>query len=153
MNINISIETKESLPSDYEEILNKVCLEVAEYHSLGEEYEGAEVSLVFCDGDYIQELNRQYRNVDRVTDVLSFPMDDAESAISTEEFILGDIVICVLRMKEQAKEYGHSETRELAFLFLHGMLHLLGYDHIEDDDREEMEQVQREILESLGINR
>lgn len=110
-----------------------------------------ECTITLCDNEYIRELNRQYRGVDAATDVLSFPMFDFD----TPEVIaqLGDIVISLERAAEQAREYGHSFKRELSFLTVHGMLHLFGYDHIQDDEREIMEQKQRDILNEMGITR
>ena len=113
-----------------------------------------------------RELNRDYREIDRETDVLSFPMLEFEAPAvfpeeigeedinpDTGEVPLGDIVINVRRVKTQAAEYGHSETRELAFLIAHSMLHLMGYDHMEEEERMGMEARQREILDALGYRR
>ena len=86
-------------------------------------------TIIFVTPEEIHELNKQYRGVDRVTDVISFALEDAHDVSLTDVRVLGDIYICIDRMKEQAIEYGHSETRELSFLTVHGLLHLLGYDH------------------------
>ena len=118
------------------------------------------MSITLCDNAYIKELNKTYRNKDMATDVLSFAIEDDES----EELLaqmkkvssireLGDIVISYERAQEQAKDYGHSLNREMCFLFTHGVLHLLGYDHINKSDEEEMFSLQRKILEQLKINR
>ena len=85
-------------------------------------------TIIFVTPEEIHELNKQYRGVDRVTDVISFALEDAHDVSLTDVRVLGDIYICIDRMKEQAIEYGHSETRELSFLTVHGLLHLLGYD-------------------------
>ena len=113
-------------------------------------------------------MNLEYRQIDSATDVLSFPMQEFDhpadfSAFregdysvfdpSSGELMLGDIIISVEKCKEQAAEYGHSVLREYSFLIVHSMLHLFGYDHMEDDEREVMEQKQREILDSAGIYR
>lgn len=115
-----------------------------------------EVSVTLTDNAYIQTLNKKYRQIDRPTDVLSFALNEGEEPQITgvPEFnVLGDIVLSVERAKEQAAEYGHSLRREIAFLTVHGMLHLLGYDHIEDTDRLEMEREQEAVMEKLGIAR
>jgi metalloprotein, YbeY family len=118
--------------------------------------EAAEVSVTLTDDAHIHELNRTYRGIDRATDVLSFALTESEEpeilgAPSGE--VLGDIIISVERAREQAMAYGHSYLRELSFLTVHGMLHLLGYDHMEEAERLEMEAEQREIMEELGIFR
>ena len=108
--------------------------------------EDAEVSVTLTDDAHVHVLNREYRNVDRPTDVLSFAL--AESGV-----VLGDLVISLERAAAQAEEYGHSMLRELSFLTVHGMLHLLGYDHMEEEERLEMEEEQRYVMEELGIQR
>lgn len=128
----------------------------------------AEVSLLVTHDEEIREMNREHRKIDRATDVLSFPMLAFEkpgdfSEISDEtpdvfdpesgELILGDIVISADHVMAQAKEYGHSCKREYAFLIAHSMLHLCGYDHMEEDERKVMEQKQREIMEKINILR
>lgn len=117
-----------------------------------------EVSVVFVTKERIQEINRTYRGIDRVTDVISFALLDDEDDIIFEDdeeeiTVLGDIFICLEVMKEQSKEYGHSEKRELAFLALHGLLHLLGYDHDTPMEEKEMFAKQDYILNNLGITR
>lgn len=123
-----------------------------------------EMSLSIVSPEQIQELNKSFREVDKVTDVLSFPTCDnpTRGAITvvcedvnpeTDLVNIGDIVICLERAKEQAKEYGHSLKRELAFLSLHGLLHLLGYDHVEEEDEKQMIALQKEILDQAGITR
>ena len=122
----------------------------------------AEVSVTIVDKEEIREINRQERNIDSVTDVLSFPMlefDENGEIINSdfdmdgENLMLGDIVICAERAAEQAEEYGHSFGREMAFLTVHSMLHLLGYDHMEADEEKAMFARQEEILSLLGITR
>ena len=98
----------------------------------------------------MHKMNKEYRGIDRTTDVLSFALND-NKRIETEINVLGDIFISIPKMMEQASDYGHSEKRELSFLVVHGMLHLLGYDHMEKDDEEVMFSLQKEILEELGI--
>lgn len=110
-------------------------------------------TIIFVTPEEIHELNKQYRGVDRVTDVISFALEDVHDVSLTDVRVLGDIYICIDRMKEQAIEYGHSETRELSFLTVHGLLHLLGYDHQTKEDEEIMFGLQRKILSDLNINR
>lgn len=118
------------------------------------------LSLTFVTEEEIRELNREHRDTDRVTDVLSFPMfEGAEEIRQTAdmsremEIPLGDVVICREMIRRQADEYGHSETRELVYLFVHSVLHLLGYDHMEDEDKAEMRRREEQIMEQLGIPR
>mgnify|MGYP005768991457 FL=1 len=108
----------------------------------------------------IQEINKQYRNIDRATDVLSFPMfekDELDKKIQENDFenedILGDIVVSVEKVKEQAIEYGHSFERELSYMIVHGFYHLMGYDHIEEDDKKIMREKEENILRKLDITR
>ncbi|HPU35285.1 MAG TPA: rRNA maturation RNase YbeY [Bacillota bacterium] len=116
--------------------------------------EDAEVSLVFVDDDYIQELNIKYRGVDSPTDVLSFAMLEGESFPGEEEeVILGDVIISLETAERQAREFGHSFQREVAYLTLHGVLHLLGYDHQEEVDRRRMREREEEILARLELSR
>lgn len=136
-------------------LIKKCCLE-----TLYEEgYKGSfEVSVTFTDNKGIQEINREYRNIDKETDVLSFPATDAgESFTRSREtgcFILGDIVLSLEKAVSQAQEYGHSFEREAAFLTVHSMLHLLGYDHVNSEEEErEMFGKQEIILEAMGISR
>lgn len=124
------------------------------------EYEGfsdnVEVGLNLVDNDEIKSLNKKFRGCDRVTDVLSFPLIDFEGELpdfSGHIVALGDIVICVERARKQAEEYGHSLNRELGFLTVHSMLHLMGYDHMTEADEAEMFFKQREILEKMGLKR
>lgn len=110
-------------------------------------------TIIFVTKEEIHELNKQYRGVDRVTDVISFALEDVNDVSLTDVRVLGDIYICIDRMKEQAIEYNHSETRELSFLTVHGLLHLLGYDHQTKEEEEIMFNLQRKILSDLNINR
>ena len=121
----------------------------------------AEISVMFTDNDGIRVLNAQHRGIDRATDVLSFPMleydDDGEMFDDPgdieDELCLGDIVISLERAAEQAEEYGHSFEREVGFLTVHSMLHLLGYDHMTEDEEKEMFGFQKEILAEMGLER
>lgn len=120
------------------------------------EHEGANdayLSVIFVDNDEIKRINKEYRNIDKETDVISFALEDDKSFISPVR-MLGDIYVSIPKMKEQAEEYNHSEKRELSFLVCHGLLHLLGYDHMKSKEEEEkMFSLQDEILNSLDIKR
>lgn len=143
------------------ELIKKVFEEVRKEFSLPQ---NVYVELTVADGETIREVNKEYRNVDRVTDVLSFPAlevklpfdindypDDID--MSTGELMLGEIMLCYDKAVEQSKEYGHSIERESAYLVLHGLLHLMGFDHIEDDDKAIMREEEEKILNKLGITR
>ena len=154
---------------DYEAIIKNVIEAALNYEKCPYE---AEVNVTLTDNAAIHEINREYREIDRATDVLSFPMIEYETPADfdaledvmnqfpedyfnpdTGELMLGDIVISVEKVEEQAEKYGHSKERELAFLTAHGMMHLFGYDHMEEDEAKVMEAKQREVLELLGITR
>ncbi len=124
---------------------------VAELHGVKEQ----EVSVTLTDNEYIRTLNKEWRNIDRATDVLSFAFaeSDEPQVAGGAPTSLGEIVISVDRAAEQAEAYGHTLRREVSFLTVHGMLHLLGYDHIRDLDRRDMEREQRFVMEKLGIDR
>lgn len=161
--LECEVEPKFSFP--YEELAKEVietCMEAEDFP-----YE-AEVNLTLVDDAAIQEINASYRQIDRATDVLSFPLLDYDAPgdfskvedlmgdninPDTGEVMLGDIVISVDHVREQAKEYGHSEKREYAFLIVHSMLHLFGYDHMEPEEAQEMQEHQRKILDYLKITR
>ena len=117
-----------------------------------EQLENVEFNIIFVDSKTIHEINKTYRNIDRVTDVISFALEDNKT-IELDHRLLGDIYICIERAEEQAKEYEHSFLRELSFLTIHGLLHLLGYDHMEKDEEEIMFKKQEDILEEFGIKR
>ena len=122
-------------------------------------YEGfekdVEVSVTFTDNEQIKELNSQYRNKDCATDVLSFPMFDLDEDLDMYPgtIPLGDIVISIDKVFEQAENYGHSVEREYAFLITHSMLHLFGYDHMEEEEAKVMEEKQKDILHKMNILR
>ena len=117
------------------------------------ELEKCEFNIIIVDNKRIHEINREYRNVDRETDVISFAMED-NMDIKYEDFrLLGDIYISIDRCYSQALEYGHSRVREICFLATHGILHLLGYDHMNEDDEREMNKLQNELLDGYDIKR
>lgn len=111
-----------------------------------------EISVSFVNDEEIKQLNRDYRDKDNVTDVLSFPTE-MNYHIEGIPVILGDVVICLKRAKEQSEEFGHSFERELVYLFVHSMFHLLGYDHIDEDDKVLMRKKEKEALKRIGIFR
>lgn len=116
----------------------------------------AEVSVMLCDNETIKDINREWRSLDKATDVLSFPLHEGlrdGKNIADEEFLLGDIIISLERAGEQAQEFGHSLQREILYLFVHGLLHLLGYDHSEDEERLEMRRREEGLLALVGAER
>lgn len=120
--------------------------------------DGSELSVTFVSNERIQEINREYRDKDRPTDVISFALEEmgeGELEIVGEDIprILGDIIISIPKAKEQAEEYNHSFMRELGFLSVHGLLHLLGYDHMNEQDEKQMFDRQKEILDGFGLGR
>lgn len=169
MSITIENEVNAEFIFDYEEVIKKVidgCLDYAKCP-----FEVC-VEVTITDNEEIRKINNEFRQMDKPTDVLSFPLVEYENAgdftfleddndettaayfdLETGELVLGDIVISEDRVRSQAEEYGHSVLRELAFLVAHSMFHLFGYDHMEDEERVEMERMQEEVLDNLGISR
>lgn len=115
--------------------------------------ENAVMNIIFITQDEIKKINKEYRNIDSVTDVISFALEDDSTFVETEYRILGDIYICLDRAKHQARDYNHSLKREICFLTIHGILHLLGYDHITEKDEKIMFKLQEEILNEFGIKK
>lgn len=165
MTLNLEYETEIKLQLDYESIITKVVNKALDLEECPYEIE---LNVILTDNKEIKNINREYRNIDAPTDVLSFPMvayeepgdfsvldeeDNDSFNPETGELLLGDIIISVEKVMEQAAEYGHSEERELAFLTAHSMMHLFGYDHMEEEERTVMEEKQRQVLEELKIYR
>jgi metalloprotein, YbeY/UPF0054 family len=165
MSLHIEDESIITLSLEVQEIAEKVIEMVLEYEECPYQ---TEVNLVLTSDNEIAKMNKQFRGIDRATDVLSFPNVDFKSPSDFEgleeeivdnfnpetgELVLGDIVICTEKVLAQAEEYGHSLTREYAFLIAHSMLHLLGYDHMEIEEANEMEAKQEEVLKRLDIKR
>ena len=165
MTVTIEYEAEKKLSLPYEEIIREIVEASLDYEECPYE---AEVNVILTDNPSIQEINREQRQIDAPTDVLSFPLVDygrpadfshveeqAEDYFNPEtgELMLGDIVISVDKVEEQAEKYGHSQRRELAFLVAHSMLHLCGYDHMEEEERLDMEARQRAILDTRGYSR
>ena len=118
-----------------------------------EKVKNANFSIIFVDLKEIRKINNDYRGIDRETDVISFAFEDKKADFNLGIRLLGDIYICIPKMEEQAKSYGHSIKRELSFLTVHGLLHLLGYDHMNKETEKEMFQLQELILNEAGITR
>ena len=164
MTVIFEEEYSKNLGIDYKEIADKVINAALDYEKCPYE---VEISITLTDNDGIHEINKEFREIDRPTDVLSFPMVDYECAGEFDfleecdeyfnpesgELMLGDIVISLDKVEEQAEAYGHSALREYAFLIAHSMLHLMGYDHMEKEEADVMEFKQEEILKLLGIGR
>lgn len=150
MNLLIANDTNEDLDLDLiRKKAEKTIREVLRVENISE---NAEVSLSIVDKETIHKLNKEYRNVDRETDVLSFPLD--EEGFDNEGnplILLGDIVICLDVAEDQAADFGHSLEREIMYLICHSTLHLLGYDHIEEDDKKVMRSKEKEVMKNLGV--
>ncbi len=144
----------ESILKDMEKVLRLIL----ERESVGSETGDIDVSLSIVDENQIRELNRDYRQTDKVTDVLSFPQFETKNELLDFQknnkgmpLELGDVVICYHVAQKQATEYGHSEERELVYLFVHSILHLLGYDHMEEDDKSQMRAREKEIMKEIDL--
>lgn len=164
MTIQIDYETDRELGIDYAALAHEVADKILAME--GCPYD-VQVNLVLTDNEEIKKVNTEFRNIQAPTDVLSFPMipfeipadytlveeDESYFDLDTDELLLGDIMISVDKVFDQAREYGHSVKREFCFLVAHSMLHLLGYDHMTPEEAEVMEQKQSRALEELGITR
>ena len=148
MTVYYSYEAEKKLHIPWMNIIGDVVNGTLDYMKFRKE---AEVSVSVVDASEIKSLNKEFRGINKVTDVLSFPIGDKNP--ETGEIVLGDIVLCAGKIIAQANEYGHTRKRELAFLTCHSMLHLLGYDHMEEEERAEMEDLQRKILDKIGYIR
>lgn len=164
MTVSIEEEVEVNFPFDYRTLAEAVIRKAAEAEAFPFE---AEVNLLLVSAEEIRRVNREFRQIDAPTDVLSFPMiqyerpgdfseleqDEDNFNPDTGEALLGDIVLCMDRVTEQAQEFGHSERREYAFLILHSMLHLFGYDHMTKEEAAVMEEKQRQLLNQMDILR
>lgn len=152
----INQQEKAEFSKEMESLIKEAVNLVADEAGLSEDFE---VSVTICDDESIREINRDYRNIDKSTDVLSFPMFSySEPEVFAEEIFdgentFGDIIISLETAIRQSIEYGHSAEREVSFLVVHSMLHLLGYDHIEDADRALMRKREEYFLEKMGQRR
>ncbi len=150
MNIVVDIDHRQEvfhLQSEDEELIYKAIAICYEMENVSTEYE---VSLSFVMNEEIQQLNKDYRGKDAATDVLSFPMEGPKEA---PEKLLGDIVISVEKMIEQATEYGHSLQREMMYLVVHSVFHLIGYDHLQEDEKVQMRQKEERVMDQLMLGR
>ena len=143
---------------EYKEVVEKVLTRCFEEEKL--ENSKLYITVTLTNPENIRKINKEYRNIDRATDVLSFPMfekDELEEKIKKNNFnhidVLGDLVISIEKVEEQAKEYGHSFERELSYMLVHGFYHLMGYDHIKDEDKKMMRAKEEKILDELKILR
>ena len=147
MEIGLFNETDVNLDDEF-----KTVKEVLEHGLQKLKIDEAVFNVIVVDNKYIHELNKNYRHIDRETDVITFALED-DKTFNPEIRILGDIYISIDKVKSQSEEYGHSFLRELCFLAVHGMLHLLGYDHMDKKDEEIMFKLQEDILDEMGIKR
>ena len=148
MNIEVFNETSSNLDKELNELkalLQNVCQD--------EKLDSGEFNVIIVDSNKIRELNKEYRNIDRVTDVISFALEDDDTFNLEDYRVLGDIYICLEQALKQAEDYGHSFKRELSFLAIHGLLHLLGYDHMNAKEEKEMFELQELILDDKDITR
>lgn len=152
MEIDIAIINEtDDFHDDYETVYTNIIKEACQQLNIEDDLE---LSVIFVDDARIHEINREYRNIDRSTDVISFALEDNEQYyMEGMPRTLGDIFISIDHAKKQAQEYGHSFYREMCFLFTHGLLHLLGYDHMEKEEETEMFRIQNNILNALKIER
>lgn len=144
--ITIINETDKNVDTD---LLNKV----ADYALKSENVDNGIVNIIIVDNDRIKCINKNYRNIDKETDVISFALEDDDTFIELPVRVLGDIYVSIDKVKSQASEYCHSEKREICFLVVHGILHLLGYDHMNERDEVIMFSKQDKILDELDIRR
>lgn len=154
--IEVNYNAISELPNE-EKLIKEVVSRVLEEEKVLSE---VDVYITLTNNEEIHKINKEYRDVDRPTDVLSFPMYERDEIAGLKndtddeiEKILGDIIVSIEKVREQAEEYGHSFERELAYLVTHGMLHLLGYDHMIEEEKEVMRKREEEILETLNITR
>lgn len=152
MKLIINNETNEDI--NIKNDLEKVIREVLTVEKVDQEK--CEISLSFVDEEKIRQLNKDFRSIDKVTDVLSFPIEDffnedRENILEKPYLMLGDVVICLDVARKQADDLGHSFEREVMYLTCHSILHLLGYDHIEDDDKKIMRKREKEVMKNLGV--
>ena len=142
---------------EYEDIIEKVLLKCYQEENISEK--SFYINIILTNPNNIKQINKQFRNIDKETDVLSFPMFNKEELSNYKEIkgvgqeVLGDIIISISKVIEQAEEYGHSFERELAYMVVHGFYHVIGYDHIEKTDKEQMRKKEENILVKLNIKR
>ena len=158
MAVYVENQTDTGFPFHYKVLIGRAVNKVMEMKQIPP---GLDVNVLIVDPETMRLINKENRGIDSVTDVLSFPyfefeqagFFDEEKQVWADEDILGDIVLCAEKIVSQAKEYGHSQKREMAFLVVHSMLHLIGYDHMEENAAQVMEQEQKAVMDALGISR
>ena len=158
ININFDITDEQSTLdiTKFKDLVEEVCTETLKEHNLDGDFE---VSLVYTNDENIRKINKEYRDIDSATDVLSFPQFEFETPGKLEadkgigSILLGDVVISTMHAVNQAAEYGHSVEREVGYLTCHSMLHLLGYDHMTDEDKKLMREKEEKIMERTGLER
>ncbi len=156
INFEITDEQSSLDTKKYEEIVNKVCFEALKEHNIKGNFE---ISLVYTNDENIRKINKEYRDIDSSTDVLSFPQFEFEEVGKLEiketktPVLLGDVVISTMHAVNQAAEFGHSVEREIGYLVCHSILHLLGYDHMVDEDKQKMRAKEEKIMERIGLVR
>ena len=147
-----ALQTGKLKAEELTELMEKAALIILEDEGIRPDE--AEISVTFVDDEEIRTLNRDFRGIDRATDVLSFPQfEDANDIPDEGPAVLGDVVISLERAKAQAAEFGHSEEREAVYLFVHSILHLLGYDHMEEGEKAEMRAAEERTMKKLGLTR
>lgn len=146
--MDVSIENEYGYQEDFSYLQNVIDIALQE-----ENVKNAVFTIVFVSEERIQKMNRECRGIDRVTDVISFAFEETKDFFCPDFRFLGEIYVCIPRMEDQAREYGHSVKRELSFLVVHGILHLLGYDHMEKSEELQMFSKQELILDAAGIKR
>lgn len=153
MEVFLDKEQFANLSGETEKIIVQAAAALAQIHGLEQ---AVEVSITLAGDEEIQEINRDYRGIDKVTDVISFALeegDEPEIVGGPAVRLLGEIIVCLPQATRQAEEYGHSFERELAYLVVHGLLHLLGYDHIKAADRKKMRAEEELVMEKIGLVR
>lgn len=146
--INIHNQTKLDVSKEYEKLFQQ-CAETV----FADSEECYEIGLNIVEEEEIQRLNRDYRKIDKVTDVLSFFLNDEDMAEQDGYIYLGDVMLCAKQAQRQAKDYGHSLQREMMYLFVHALLHLKGYDHMQEAEKAQMRKEEEKVMKSIGLER
>lgn len=150
--MELIVDSQVEIPKESLECMNRALDEALEKE--GVYGDRGQVSLTIVSPEEIQQLNREYRQVDRVTDVLSFPQYVSPDEIPADSmYLLGDVVICMEQAVKQAEEYGHSIQRELVYLFVHSIFHLFGYDHMEEEEKQAMREAEEAVMKQIGLER
>lgn len=155
MKIKLNILGNKSNIGENVKIIKKAISIAVKNNKIISKCDECEINLEFVQGQKIKEINKEYRNKDSITDVLSFPMFERDELVDMKfsHIILGDIFVCLERVKEQSEEYGHSFDRELLYMVIHGILHLLGYDHENEKDKKIMREEEEKVLDIIELKR